>query len=305
MTATIDQPGTALRHDPVVRGRFDTVLTGLAPAAWGLTYIVTTELLPPGRPLLAATLRALPAGLAMAAATRRRPSGSWWWKAAVLGVLNIGAFFVLLFIAAYRLPGGVAATLGSIQPLIAAGLAVVLLGERFRRSTGAALLVLRSNAALDTVGVLAGLAGAAAMATGVVLTKRWGRPVSLAAFTSWQLVAGGALLTPVMLVVEGPPPALTAGHALGFAWLATGGAAVSYSLWFRGVARLSVAQVSVLGLISPIVATIAGVVVLGQTLTATQVVGAGCVLAAIWVGQGGPARPARSNARSASPETRR
>jgi probable blue pigment (indigoidine) exporter len=314
MTATIDQPGAALRHDPLVRKRFDPVLTGLAPAAWGLTYIVTTELLPPGRPLLAATLRALPAGLVMAAATRRRPSGSWWWKAAILGVLNIGAFFVLLFIAAYRLPGGVAATLGSVQPLIAAGLAVVLLGESFRRSTGAAgvlgivgvaLLVLRSNAALDTVGVLAGLAGAAAMATGVVLTKRWGRPVSLAAFTSWQLVAGGALLAPVMLVVEGPPPALTAEHAIGFAWLATGGAAVSYSLWFRGVARLSVAQVSVLGLISPIVATITGVIVLGQTLTATQLIGAGCVVAAIWIGQRGAARPAGSAARSASPETTR
>ncbi len=125
MTATIERHANVTPSAVVPTDRrFDPIITGLAPAAWGLTYIVTTELLPPGRPLLAATLRALPAGLALAAITRRRPTGSWWWKAAVLGVLNIGAFFVLLFVAAYRLPGGVAATLGSIQPLVAAGLAI-------------------------------------------------------------------------------------------------------------------------------------------------------------------------------------
>jgi probable blue pigment (indigoidine) exporter len=233
--------------------------------------------------------------------TRRRPSGSWWWKAAVLGVLNIGAFFVLLFVAAYRLPGGVAATLGSIQPLVAAALATAFLGERFRRSTAAAgilgivgvgLLVLRSGAALDTVGILAGLAGALSMATGVVLTKHWGRPVPLAAFTSWQLIAGGVLLAPIALAVEGPPPSLTGQNLIGFTWLATAGAAVSYLVWFRGVARLPVAQVSLLGLMSPIVATVAGLVVLHQTLTPAQLLGAALVLTAIWVGQRpAPTRP--------------
>jgi probable blue pigment (indigoidine) exporter len=274
--------------------RFDLVVTALAPAVWGTTYIVTTELLPPDRPLLAATVRALPAGVALAALHPRRPTGSWWWRAAILGVLNIGAFFALLFVAAYRLPGGVAATLGSIQPLVAAGLATVVLRERFRRTTalagvlgvaGVGLLVLRAGAALDTIGVLAGLAGATAMATGVVLTRYWGRPVPLATFTSWQLIAGGLLLAPLALAVEGMPPALTPSNLVGFTWLATGGTAVAYLLWFRGIARLPVAQVSLLGLMSPVVATIAGLVVLHQTLSAAQLLGATFVLAAIWIGQ--------------------
>jgi probable blue pigment (indigoidine) exporter len=274
--------------------------TALAPAAWGLTYVVTTELLPPGRPLLTGVLRALPAGLALAAVTRRRPTGVWWVRSLVLGTLNIGAFFALLFVAAYRLPGGVAATLGAIQPLVAAGLAAAVLGERLRARTvvtgilgvaGVALLVLRAGAELDPVGVLAGLAGAGAMATGVVLTKRWERPVPLLAFTSWQLVAGGLVLAPVALAVEGGPPALTGQHLLGYLWLASGGTAVAYALWFRGIERLPVAQVSVLGLLSPIVATVAGFVVLGQTLTPTQLAGAALVLAAVWRGQRSPASP--------------
>jgi probable blue pigment (indigoidine) exporter len=273
------------------------VTTALAPAAWGTTYLTTTELLPPGRPLLAGALRALPAGLVLAAATKRRPSGTWWAKALVLGTLNIGGFFALLFVAAYRLPGGVAATLGAVQPLIAAGLATVLLRERVRRNVviagvlglfGVGLLVLRAGAQLDPTGVAAGLAGATSMATGVVLTKRWGRPVPLLAFTAWQLVAGGLVLLPLALGVEGLPPQLTASNLLGYLWLGTAGTGVAYVLWFRGIDRLPVSQVSLLALLSPLVASTLGWLVVNQRLTTAQIAGAGLVLGAMWLGQRRP-----------------
>lgn len=269
--------------------------TALAPMAWGLTYLVTTELLPAGRPLLTGVLRALPAGAVLVAATRQRPRGAWWAKAVVLGTLNIGAFFALLFVAAYRLPGGVAATLGAVQPLLVVGIAAAALGDRPRASSvgaglvgiaGVAMLVLQPGAELDALGVLAGLAGAASMATGVVLTRRWGRPVPLLAFTGWQLLAGGLVLCPLALWVEGPPPPLDAANLAGYLWLATGGTAVAYALWFRGVAVLPVARVSRLGLLSPVVATLAGWLVLDQALGPLQVAGAALVLAAVGAGSG-------------------
>src|SRR6187431_1228984 len=68
-------------------------------------------------------------GLVALALTRTLPRGSWWAKAAALGVLNIGLFFPFLFIAAERLPGGVAATLGAAQPLVVALLAIGVLKE--------------------------------------------------------------------------------------------------------------------------------------------------------------------------------
>lgn len=267
------------------------VTTALVPAVWGTTYAVTTELLPPGRPLLAAAVRALPAGVLLVAITRQLPTGSWWWRAVVLGFLNIGAFFALLFVAAYRLPGGVAAVVGAVQPLVVAVVAVPLLQQRLRPRTvlagvaglgGVALLVLRADARLDAVGVAAALAGACAMAAGVVLTKRWGSPAPALAVTGWQLVAGGVLLLPLALVVEGPPPPdLGVGDVVGFAYLSLVGTAAAYTVWFRGIQALPVTDVAMLGLLSPVVAATLGWAALGQSLSAGQVVGAGIVLAAL------------------------
>jgi len=136
-------------------------------------------------------------------------SSGRWWRSAVLGTLNIGAFFALLFVSAYRLPGGVAAVLGAAGPLLVAGLSVVLLGERLtaRRLLAGALtaagVALTAETGLDPVGVLAGVAGTASMSLGVVLTKRWRRPTSVLTMTGWQLSAGGLLLLPLALSVEG------------------------------------------------------------------------------------------------------
>jgi probable blue pigment (indigoidine) exporter len=259
-----------------------TAITALGPATWGTTYLVTTELLPPGRPLLAAAIRALPVGLLMVAATRTLPRGDWWWKAAVLGALNIGVFFALLFYAAYRLPGGVAATLGAVQPLVVAALAVPILGQRLRLRTvalglaavlGVSLLVLRAGAALDALGIAAGFAATAAMAFGVVLTKRWGRPASLTAFTGWNLSFGGLLVLPVALFVEGLPDTVSLTNVGGYAYLALVNTALAYALWLRGLERLPVTNVAFLALASPVVATVAGWLVLSQTLTPWQLLG--------------------------------
>lgn len=291
---------TTLPHPPppvTAAGRAGrTALTALAPAAWGTTYIVTTHLLPEGHPLFAALMRALPAGVIALVIARRLPRGAWWWKSFVLGTLNMGAFFPLLFLAAQHLPGGVAATLGAAQPMVIAVLAVAILHERlstWRLGWGAvgmigiALVVLGPGAGLDLVGVLAGLGGALSMGTGVVLTKRWGRPdgVSALGLAGWQLTAGGLVLLLPALLIDGVPAGLDAAALAGYLWLGLVGALLAYSLWFAGLRLLPVTATALLGLLSPLVAAAFGALIAGEALTTTQLLGFAVTLTAMLAGQ--------------------
>ena len=160
----------------------DLLLTALAPAIWGTTYIVTSQFLPPDRPFIAALLRVLPAGIALLIWSRRFPQRGEWAKLIVTGILNIGAFQALLFIAAYRLPGGLAAVIGAIQPLLVMLLAWCVDRQRspwlavfsaIAGILGMAMLLLSPHTVLDPLGIGAAFLGAISMALGTWLSRRW------------------------------------------------------------------------------------------------------------------------------------
>ncbi|WP_170347623.1 EamA family transporter [Ruegeria atlantica] len=277
-----------MKHD------VDIALTAIAPLVWGSTYYVTTEFLPAGYPITMAALRALPAGLLLLVLARQLPQGIWWIRAFVLGALNFTVFWTLLFVAAYRLPGGVAATVGAVQPLIVVFLAAMLIGTTVKVSAviaaltgifGVGLLVLGSGVSLDPIGLLAGIGGAVSMGAGTVLTRKWQAPVPLLTLAAWQLSAGGLLLMPLAYLFEPALPPLNSQIFTGIAYLTLIGAALTYILWFRGISRIEPGAVSALGFLSPLSAVVIGWMLLGQALTFTQIAGAAVVLTAIWLGQ--------------------
>ncbi|MEQ4910574.1 EamA family transporter [Proteus terrae] len=275
--------------------RYTTLLlTALAPIVWGSTYIVTTEMLPANVPMTLAALRALPAGILLLIIMRQLPQGIWWLRVIILGILNFSLFWWLLFISAYRLPGGVAATVGAVQPLIVLFLSRWLLQTRLSWLSisavlggifGVAILILTPNAALDPIGIIAGLGGAFSMATGTVLSRRWQPPVTPLTFTAWQLTAGGAVLLPFALLFEPALPSLTGINFLGLAYLTLIGGALTYIFWFRGLALLGPSSVASLGFLSPLSAVILGWALLGQQLTSLQILGMIVILLSIWANQ--------------------
>lgn len=286
----------------------DLILTALAPAIWGSTYFVTTEFLPQGFPITLSVLRALPAGLLLLLLVRQLPPRAWLGRVLLLGAFNFAIFWVLLFISAYRLPGGVAATLGATQPLIVLLLARLALGNQIRPLSvlvalaglgGVALLVLGPNAALDPLGVAAGLGGAVSMAAGTVFSRKWQPPVPPLTFTAWQLTAGGLLLVPVALIAEPMMPLPDARALGGLLYLGLIGAALTYLLWFRGIARIEPAAISMLGMMSPVTAVLLGWLALGQELSGLQTLGVLAVLGSVWLGQRA-ARPAAAPHRAAA-----
>ena len=272
-------------------------LAALTPIIFGTTYVLTTEFLPPGRPLLAALMRSLPTGLVLIIGSPIPPR-RWMARFFILSVLYASGLFPLLFIAAYRLPGGVAAVINSLSPLLVVVISVPLLGSRIRAiqiaagilgTAGVALLVLQSDARLDGVGLIA-MAGAAIMfSVATVLTKRWGRPDGMTTIgvTGWIFLLAGLTLLPATLLIEGLPDHLTARNIAGLIYLVLISGIVAYAVWFWGLERLSASAVTFLTLLNPVTAAILGWIWLNQRLNHWQLLGAAIVLVSVVFGQPG------------------
>ena len=270
------------------------LVTAIAPVAWGANYFVTRQFLPAGLPLYGAAIRALPAGLLLLALCRTRPRGSWWWRSLVLGTLNVGAFFVLIYLTAQLLPTNVASTLMATSPLAMMLLAWALLAERPGAAhlagagigiMGVCLMLFTGAASVDLLGVLASAGAMMMSAVGYVLARRWSGEADVLASTSWQLIAGGVVLLPFAVVVEGVPPAMGGMAILAFGYVTIIATAVAFTAWFTGLRRLPAATVGLIGLLNPVTGVLLGTAIGGEELTARQLCGLVLVFGGIILGQ--------------------
>ncbi|WP_203859994.1 EamA family transporter [Plantactinospora mayteni] len=279
-------------------------VTAIAPVAWGATYFVTHRFLPADYPLYGAVIRALPAGLLLVLVRRTLPRGSWWWRSLVLGTLNMGAFFALVYLAAQVLPTSVASTIMATAPVMMMLIAWAALSERPRAAHlagagigigGVCLLLLDGAVAVDLSGVLASVAAMLMSSLGYVLAKKWSagvradpaadRPIDVFSLTSWQLVAGGVVLLPVAVAVEGRPPALDGPALVGFGYVTVVATALAFAAWFTGLRHLSAGTVGLIGLLNPVTGVLLGTVIADETLTPQQVCGLVLVFLGILLGQ--------------------
>jgi drug/metabolite transporter (DMT)-like permease len=280
--------GNSLRWIPV---------TAVAPIAWGSTYFVTNHLLPAGSPLWGGLLRALPAGLIVLALARALPTGAWWWRSLLLGTLNVGGFFVLVYIAGQRLPSSLAATLMSTSAAVMMLFAWALLRQRpavaavvgaIAGLAGVVLMLGADGAGVDPWGVAASLGAMVSSSLGYVLTARWGGDIPALRMTAWQLLGGSLVLLPVAVLVEGGPPALTPVAALGFAYVTLIATALAYVCWFAGLRRLPAAAVGIVGLLNPVTGVLLGVLLAGEAFGVAQAAGIALVLVGVALGAIGP-----------------
>ena len=259
-------------------------VTAVAPVAWATNYYVTHEFLPPDRPLYGAVIRALPAGLLLLAMCRQLPRGSWWWKSAVLGTLNMSAFFALIYVAAQLLPTSVAATIMAASPLVLILVAWPLASETPTGPrvvgasvavSGVALMVFSGTTSANPWGVLASGGAMLLSSVGYALAKRWTMEVDVLAATSWQLIAGGATLVVPAVIWEGGPPAVDGTAALAFGYVTVVATALAFVCWFAGLRHLPAGAVGVVGLLNPIAGVLIGTAIAGEALTGRQWLGLG------------------------------
>ncbi|WP_405848312.1 EamA family transporter [Streptomyces sp. NBC_01518] len=284
-------------------------LTAVAPVAWGTNYYVTHEFLPPDTPLYGAALRALPAGLVLLGLCRQRPRGAWWWRSAVLGLLNVSVFFVLVYAASQLLPTSIASTVMAVSPLAMMLIAWPLVSERpgTAHLAGAAiglggvcLMLLTGTEGISVPGISASAAAVLVSSFGHILTKRWNTAgTDVLASTAWQLTAGGLFLLPVAAAVEGPPPALSPSALLAFGYVTLIATALAFAAWFTGLRHLPSGTVGLIGLLNPVTGVLLGTAVAGDVLTVQQLCGLALVLFGVVLGR--PARAGRRGGKRTRP----
>ncbi|MDB5601749.1 MAG: pecM [Xanthobacteraceae bacterium] len=271
---------------------------------WGFSYIVATTMLP-HNPWFIGAVRAAGGALPLLLIARELPPVRFWPKLIVLGTLNTGLFFGLVFIAALRLPGGVAAVFQALGPLFSIMLVWPLLWHRPTGMkilslavgiVGVAFVVLKGGTALDMTGVLAALGSAFSVALGGVLVQRWGQPMSLTGFTAWQLVVAGIELALATAFFGDMPGTITSINVLGLAIMALALTSLPFFLWFKGIHGEGAASVAPFFLLIPIVAFALDAIVKGVVPSPLQALGVVLVIAGLIlniVAAGGTTRRAK------------
>ena len=277
--------------------------SGFAAARYGAPYAEPLAFVAVRLALVALVL----AGLALALRARWPRSAAGWGDGMVAGVLMQGIYVAGVFWSVHRgLPSGIAALVGSLQPLLTAAVSQPLLGERVtpRRWAGIGLgflgagLVLGPKlGAVDGAGIppdalAVSLAAMLAMTAGTLWQKRRGAGADLVANACLQFVGGTAFAIPLALVAGETHLTLSLPLGLGMAWSVLVNSVGGILLLLALIRRGAVAGVASLLFLVPPVSAVIAYLMFGETLTPVQI--AGMAVAAAGVGlASGPQTGAR------------
>ena len=229
--------------------------------------------------------------------------GRAWWPFAVIAVVGNAAPFYLISWGQQTVDSALAGILMAVMPLTTLVLAhFFVAGERmtFWRTSGftlgfAGIVVLMGPSALsglerDLVAQCAVLGGAICYAANSVLSRRLVVADFLVASAGVMVVAT-VLTLPVALWVDRPwtltPPA---GAVAAIVWLGIGPTALATLLYFRLIASAGPTFMSIVNYLTPVVALVAGVLLLGERPGESALAGLGLILLGIAVSRRRPAR---------------
>lgn len=270
----------------------------LAMIMVGSTVIASKLIASSLPPFTATALRfavAFPLFLALMRLTRtpwpRLERREWLILTLQAGAGSVG--YTTLLIAGLRFSSATDAgvVIGTL-PVVSAGIAILLLGERPSRSTliaiglaatGVLTIVLRPDDGAPHSSLGIALVFGAVLCEGlfILINKRIRTPIAPLALST--VMAGmGVAVAIVPALFEAPSAQDTTTHSLAavlyYALIPT---VAGFILWYAGSARVSGTEASVFTALAPVSAVLLAFVLLGEPVSINQLAGIGCVLVAV------------------------
>lgn len=275
----------------------------LLGAIWGMSFIFLRMAAPFFAPVLTTGAR-IGSGAALLYVLLRLAGGELQWRRQwrfhlVVGVFNTALPFFLFAWAAVRTPSAYLATLNALAPLFAAAFSRLLTGERLSAQrllgmatglAGVAVLVglgpVRPDPELLS-GVAAGLGAATCYGFAAVHVRRYGGGIAPLAVASGSLIVATLALLPFVVwqLLSAPLPALARPAAelwqpaLAVLLLGLVCTGLAYAIYFRLVSDEGAPRAVTVTFLVPLAATLWGVVLLHEHVTAATLFGIVLVLA--------------------------
>jgi drug/metabolite transporter (DMT)-like permease len=280
---------------------------------WGWSFLFIKVILEDAPPTFLAWGR-IALGLAvLVVAMRRRgesmPERRYWGHLLVLGLAMSVLPFMLIGWGEEHISSALASVLNACTPLFAAGFAAGLLGERLRppQLAGVAIGFLGVAAVAGVgggdlagsslLGSLAVVLASAGYGFGFAYANRFTTGLSALQLSFGQLLAGTVILAPVAVIdVAAGRVALGPQAALCLLLLGTLGTGYAYLLNYRTLQESGATVASLVTYLVPLVAVVAGVLVLGEPFSLRLILGGLVVIGGVALVQGrlfGPREPTR------------
>ncbi|MET7284040.1 EamA family transporter [Kribbella sp. NPDC005582] len=254
--------------------------------------------------ILGAALLLVPLVLVLRGSAGLRAARASWKPLALYGLTGIAGCQTLFFVAASRLPVGVALMLEFSGPVLvvlwlkfgqkvavprsaAIGVGIALIGL-------ATVAEIWSGLTIDLIGLLAGLAAAACQATYFILIDKLTGVADPLVMTAAGSVVGAVVLTLIALPWQTPWHVLTDTIAIGdrhapgwmmAGWLIVVSTVIAYLAGAAAVQRLSAAIAGAVAYVEVVAASLFALILLNEHLTTNQIIGGIIVLIGAFVAQ--------------------
>lgn len=271
--------------------RRDIGLGLIVVVLWGLNFNAIKLGLGNMPPLLLATIRFMvvcfPAIFFLP-----KPPISWHWLVALGLTLNVGQFAFLFLGIKNGMPAGLSSLIHQSQAFFTLLIAVLFIKERLLwnnllglaiAACGMTVIAVQQGSSMTAIGFWLTLIGAANWGAGNVIMRRATQGVPPYSMLSLVVWAGAMAILPLGLLsflLEGPKAWQIAFHSISWVtvgciiYLAYFATICGYGLWGKLLSKYPAAMISPFALLVPIIGMSSAAILLNETFSSRQVVGA-------------------------------